>query len=153
LTDKNIENASETARKLFSSGFNCAESSLLTVCRILKLESDIVPKIATGFGSGVSRLGSICGALSGTIMAMGIVEGRNDPADNDAKVKLYEKAAVLIDAFNTEFKDTDCRELTGCDMLMEAGRDKFKNEKIHEKICPKFVEFAAIKGIELLKNK
>jgi len=153
LADKNTKKTAEIANKLFSSGFNCAESALLTVCEVLELKSDIVPKIATGFGGGVSRLGSICGALSGAIMAMGMVEGRNDPADSDAKLNLYKKAMVLIDAFNAEFKNTDCRELTGCDMLTEAGQKKFENEKIHEKICSKFVEFAAIKGIELLKNK
>lgn len=152
MGDKNIENAAEIANKLFSSGFNCSESSLLAVCKILKIDSDAIPKIATGFGGGVSRLGSICGALSGTIMAMGMAEGRNDPADNDAKLKLYKRVMTLLDAFNAEFKTADCRELTGCNLLSEDGLKKFENDKIHEKICSKFVEFAVIKGIEILKN-
>ncbi|MHB1347632.1 MAG: C-GCAxxG-C-C family protein [Candidatus Humimicrobiaceae bacterium] len=152
MADKNKKNAGETAKELFSSGYNCSESCLLAICRELKLENDIIPKIATGFGGGVSRLGSICGALSGTIMAMGIVEGRNDPSDNYAKITLYKKGMILINAFNDEFKSTDCRELTECDMLSKEGIKKFEDEKIHEKICSKFVEFAALRGIELLKK-
>ena len=153
MADVNKKNAGETAKELFSAGYNCSESSLLAMCSTLKSENDIIPKIATGFGGGVSRLGSICGALSGTIMAMGIIEGRNDPSDNDAKLALYKKVMILINSFNDEFKSTDCRELTGCDMLSKEGIKKFEDEKIHEKICSKFVEFAASKGIELLKKK
>jgi C_GCAxxG_C_C family probable redox protein len=152
LENKNTENAAEMANKFFSDGFNCAESALLTICKILKIDSEAVPKAATGFGGGVSRLGSICGALSGTIIAMGMVKGRDDPADNDAKLKLYKKVITLIDKFKAEFKTVDCRELTGCNLLIEDGLAKFSHDKIHEEICPKFVEFAVIKGIEILKN-
>jgi C_GCAxxG_C_C family probable redox protein len=152
LGNNEIENAAEIAKNYFSSGFNCAEASLLAVCKILKIKSDAVPKIATGFGGGITKFGSICGALSGTIMAMGIVEGRNDAADNTVKVKLYKKVITLIDLFKSEFKNTDCRELTGCNLLTKDGHAKFSNDKIHEEICSKFVEFAVIKGIEILRN-
>ncbi|MHB1334938.1 MAG: C-GCAxxG-C-C family protein [Candidatus Humimicrobiaceae bacterium] len=75
----------------------------------------------------------MCGALSGTIMAMGMVEGRNNPADNDAKLKLYKKVTILLDAFNAEFKTTDCRELTGCNLLSEDGLKKLKMTKSMKK--------------------
>ena len=118
----------------------------------IRYKSDAVTRIATGFGGGVSRLGSICGALSGTIMAMGLVEGRNDPSDNDAKLKLYKKVIILINDFKDEFGTVDCRELTGCDLLTEEGLAKFAEKKIHEEVCPKYVEFAASRGIKILKN-
>lgn len=153
LGNKNIEKAAEDAKTFFSSGFNCAESSLLSACRALEIKSDAVPKIATGFGAGVSRFGGICGALSGTVMAMGLAKGRKDSKDNDAKVKLYKMTAELLNEFKAEFGTVDCRELTGCNLLSEEGRTKFSNEKIHEEVCPKFVEFAVLKGIEILKNK
>lgn len=152
MENKNIENAPADAKTFFSSGFNCAESSLLSICRALEINSDAVPNIATGFGAGVSRHGSICGALSGAVMAMGLAEGRKDPKDNDAKIKLYEKAAAFLDKFKTEFGTVDCRELTGCNLLSKEGREKFTNEKIHEEVCVKFVEFAVAEGIKALKK-
>jgi len=150
--NKNIEIAAEDAKTFFSSGFNCSESSLLSVCKALKINSDAIPKIATGFGGGISRFGSICGALSGTVMAMGMSEGRIDPKDDEAKIKLYKKVTALLDEFKAEFGTVDCRELTGCNLLSEEGLAKFTNEKIHEEICIKFVEFAVIKGIEIFKK-
>ena len=153
MGNKNIEITAENAKRFFSIGFNCAESSLMSACEALKINSDAIPKIATGFGGGISRFGSICGALSGTVMAMGLAEGRIDPKDDAAKIKLYKKVAALLDEFKAEFGTVDCRELTGCNLLSEEGLAKFTNEKIHEEICTKFVEFAVIKGIDILKNK
>ena len=86
-------------------------------------------------------------------MAMGLAEGRRDSKDNDAKLKLYKMGAELLNEFKTEYGTVDCRELTGCDLLSEEGLAKFTNEKIHKEVCPKFVEFAVIKVIEILNKK
>jgi C_GCAxxG_C_C family probable redox protein len=153
MKNEEIEESAELAKKFFSSGFNCAESSLMAICKILKIKSDAVPKIATGFGAGISRFGSVCGALSGTIMAMGLAEGRMDPADNTGKLKLYKDVIILIDEFRSAFNTIDCRELTGCNMLTEDGLKKFSDDKIHAEICPKFVEFAVKKGIWILNKR
>ena len=37
-------------------GYNCAESVLLAIAKdALKINSELIPKIATGFGDGISR--------------------------------------------------------------------------------------------------
>jgi len=146
-------NIKKSAEASFASGFNCAESVLLAITTALKIKSDLVPKVATGFGAGVSRYGNICGALSGAVMAMGIAEGRTRPEDSDSKSKIYGKTAILIEEFKKEFGSVTCRELTGCDLLTKAGLDKFSNDKIHENICTGFVSFAAEKGFELIDKK
>lgn len=69
--------APERARELFSSGFYWAESVLLAVAEALDIQSDIFPKIAPGFCSGIARSGGQCGALSGAIMGLGLITGRN----------------------------------------------------------------------------
>lgn len=151
---KNKEiNIKEGAEANFASGFNCAESVLLAITVTLKIKSDSVPKAAAGFGGGVSKYGNICGALSGAVMAMGIVEGRTSPRDLNSKLKIYGKVAILIEEFKKEFGSITCRELTGCDLLTEEGQNKFSNDKIHERICLKFVAFAAEKGFELINKK
>lgn len=68
----------ETARKavkLFDIGYNCAESVLLAVSGRFNKKSPIIPRVATGFGAGVGRSGQICGALSGAVMAVGLLKG------------------------------------------------------------------------------
>ena len=84
MDDKKINEFVKVAESKFFSGFNCAESSLIAVTYAMGMQSDMFPRIASGFGGGVGRYGSICGALSGTIMAIGAFCGRdkvNDPEE------------------------------------------------------------------------
>jgi hypothetical protein len=43
------------SRELFESGFLCAESVLLAVSEAEGVRSDLIPKIATGFCSGMDK--------------------------------------------------------------------------------------------------
>jgi len=42
-------------------------------------------KIATPFGGGIGRRGSVCGAVSGTIMAIGLKYGRMESDEDKEK--------------------------------------------------------------------
>ena len=75
------EQAPQRSLELFQSGFFCAESVLLAIAESQGIQSDLIPRIATGFCSGISRTGGMCGAVSGAIMGIGLVAGRNSPAE------------------------------------------------------------------------
>ena len=45
---------SQRSRELFDSGFYCAESVLLAIAESQGIESDLIPRIATGFCSGIA---------------------------------------------------------------------------------------------------
>jgi C_GCAxxG_C_C family probable redox protein len=45
----------------------------------LGYQDSLIPKLATGFGGGVGRKGSLCGAFTGSIMAMGMKMGKTTP--------------------------------------------------------------------------
>jgi C_GCAxxG_C_C family probable redox protein len=62
------EQASQRSIELFTSGYFCAESVLMAIAESQGIQSDLIPKIATGFCSGIARTGSICGAVCGAIM-------------------------------------------------------------------------------------
>jgi C_GCAxxG_C_C family probable redox protein len=62
----------EKAVSRFLSGYNCAQSILLTMSEHRDGENVLIPRIATAFGGGIGRCGSICGALTGGVMAIGI---------------------------------------------------------------------------------
>ncbi|MCD6529346.1 C_GCAxxG_C_C family protein [Candidatus Bathyarchaeota archaeon] len=56
--------------------YNCCESVLLALAEYLGVESDLIPKIATGIGAGFSLNGFTCGSISGAAMAISIRYGR-----------------------------------------------------------------------------
>jgi len=49
----------EDAAERFRRGDNCTQSVLLTVLEHYNGESELIPKIATGFGGGIGRCGSV----------------------------------------------------------------------------------------------
>jgi C_GCAxxG_C_C family probable redox protein len=57
----------------------CSESVLLAISELLGVESELIPRIATGFGAGIGRRGEVCGALAGGVMGLGLVYGRSAP--------------------------------------------------------------------------
>jgi C_GCAxxG_C_C family probable redox protein len=98
----------------------------LAVAETQGIQSDLLPKIATGFCSGVARTGMLCGALSGGIMALGLLTGRNEPG---APVEQhYKKVQELVAQFNDRFGSITCRELTGVHLGTEEGRGQFREK-------------------------
>jgi C_GCAxxG_C_C family probable redox protein len=71
------------------------------------IQSDLIPRIATGFCSGVSRTGGMCGAISGAIMGINLVAGRSSPADS-LEVS-YALTQELISRYERQFGSINCR--------------------------------------------
>ena len=61
--------------------FICAESVLLATAEALGIRSDAVPKAASAFGGGMARQGNACGAITGSLIAIGLARGRESKAD------------------------------------------------------------------------
>lgn len=137
-----IDRAKELALAEFAKGFNCAESVLLGIVEALEMDVPVVPRIATGFGAGAAANGEICGALTGAIMALGLLYGRDEP-DQEKKNALYEKVNIIVDSFKEEFGAVRCIELTEVDMRTPKGMQLAAERKLHIDFCPKFVAFAA----------
>ena len=65
-----------------SGGYNCAESVLKTLIEELELDVPMeTMKAASGFGGGIGGSGCACGALTGGVMAIGLVFGRTEAGD------------------------------------------------------------------------
>jgi C_GCAxxG_C_C family probable redox protein len=87
----------------FEGGYNCAQSVLLTLYKHLEPrgKSELVPKIAAGFDGGIGRCGSVCGALTGSIMAVGIEYAPNE-AGADKRANAYASARALYKQFEKQ---------------------------------------------------
>lgn len=119
--------ASQRAKELFKDGgFYWAESVFLAVAESQGIESDLLPKIATGFCSGLARTGGLCGALSGGIMGVSLLTGRSEPGASVEEN--YALVGDLIDHFEEKFDSTNCKELTKVDLGTEVGQAQFREK-------------------------
>lgn len=114
-------------------GFNCAESVLLGLCEYLKVESPLIPRIATGFGGGIGHTGNICGAITGAIMALGIRFGRENPQDKDTRDKLYRLTAAFLRDVERKLGHLDCFSLIGVHLDTEEGLERYRKENLRER--------------------
>ena len=143
--EKVIEQATSNAAR----GFLCSESVLLAFSKWLGIQSELIPRIATGFGAGVGSCGSICGSLSGGVMALGLKFGRNDSKRQEGR-RPYWFAQELCKRFENEFGYVTCRELTGCILTTEEGRRRYADEKMWETRCRRYIGSVAAIVFDLI---
>ena len=143
----------EEAKRNFNSGYNCAESVLLTVTKwqgsVRRGSELLLPRIATGFGGGIARNGDICGALAGAIMAISLAFGRNKP--EESRDPCYQAVDRLYNDFMKTFGTCKCRELIGTDLKNQAGREAVLNT-IHQELCNSIVTWATRKAHEIIQE-
>jgi C_GCAxxG_C_C family probable redox protein len=123
---------------------------LLAVAESEGIQSDFIPKIATGFCGGVSRTCGMCGAVSGGIMVVGLFAGRNAPTETVAGS--YTMVRKLVEEFGSKFGSTNCKELTGCDLGTEQGQKYFKENNIRQK-CRIYSEEATRISLSLIEDE
>jgi C_GCAxxG_C_C family probable redox protein len=97
----------------FVQRFNWAEATSLSFKEYLGIDSSLLPRAAAGFGGGFGLKGSLCGIFMGSVMAIGIKFGRNDPKDTKALATTNEKVKKFSERFETEFGSRNCLELAG----------------------------------------
>jgi len=108
----------------------------------LGIQDSVIPKLATGFGGGIARKGSLCGAFTGSIMAIGMKLGRADPRDKEAVAKVYGKCREFWNQFEKEFGSNVCYNLIGFHLDNEGERQKWLASGGMEK-CADIVEKTA----------
>jgi C_GCAxxG_C_C family probable redox protein len=122
----------------------------LAVAESQWIQSDLLPMIATGFCSGVSRTGGFCGALSGAIMGLGLLTGRKEPGASVDENYTY--VQELIEQFEKKFGSSNCRELTGVHLGMPEGQAEFR-AKNQIKNCLNYAEEATRIVLSFVEEK
>lgn len=127
----------------FKNGYNCAQSVLLALYEHMDTngENSLIPKIAAGFGGGIGRCGSVCGALTGSILAVGIKYAPNEPGI-EKRAQTYANAKTLYKQFETKQGTVFCRDLIKYDLSNPEEAAKFREEKIQEKVCQRLIKDA-----------
>lgn len=144
-----IMEARSRAGNKFKDGLNCSESIVHAFNEMLDkpLNSEAL-KMATGFGGGLGHAGCMCGALTGSVMILGLFKGRSEPGL--AREPAYDLANDFHNRFLKVYGATCCRALNlhefdspdhlrGC-LKLTGGTAKLLMEFILEKelVDPKF---------------
>ena len=103
----------ERAAALFNSGCNCAQATLLAFADVIGADEKLLLKVASDFGGGMSGTRETCGAVTGMLMALGLIKGYDDVTDTEHKHRLYAEGRELIEDFIAEFGTTNCGILSG----------------------------------------
>ncbi len=131
----------EKAVMRFIENYNCAESVLLTMFEHLNGKNELIPKIATAFGGGIGMCGSVCGALTGGVMVIGIKYGTDNPSV-EKRLKLYSLANKFYNQFKKHHGSVLCRELIEYDLSNPEELERARKKRVFEEKCVKFVRTA-----------
>ncbi|MDB4303319.1 C-GCAxxG-C-C family protein [Desulfosarcina sp.] len=142
-----MEKTINKSKQLFDSGFGCAEAVLMAVSEYKNIQSDLIPKIATGLCGGLSKTNGMCGAVSGGVLALSMIYGRTKV--EDSRDELNAKTQAFIHEFTEKYGSVGCTALTGCDLSTDEGLDEFDKFNVHAKCC-EFVGEATRLVLEIL---
>lgn len=123
---------------------------MLAVCQEFEIKSEIIPRIASGFGGGIGNSGAVCGAVIGAVMALGLKMERGDTVED--WLRLAAVAREFRRRFEAEKGTINCRELTGADLTTEEGRERFINSDKLKTICVPAAGVAYKLVMDLLKE-
>ena len=102
----------DKALEYHNKGYNCAQSVLSALAEYTNLDEKTALAVSGGFGGGL-RSGEICGAISGAVMAIGLLL---DPIDKKTVAGLASKSVA------------EAREKFGCVRCIELKSNKVKCE-------------------------
>lgn len=139
------------ARALFDASPNllCAESVFLALAEGLGVDSPLVPRLATGFCSGLARTDGLCGAFSGGVLGLGLALGRDTA--HDGLDRAYGAVQEFRGMFLERFGHEGCTHICGCRLDTDEGRLAFGPSGAKAR-CLDVVEWAAAQVVRILHN-
>ncbi|ATB70856.1 C_GCAxxG_C_C family protein [Sulfurospirillum diekertiae] len=146
------ESVEQKALEHFSNGYVCSEAVLKTIAEKHGIDSPLIPAIASGFGSGLSRSdGGLCGAYSGGVMALSLLQGRTNASD--PKDPLYHNVQLFKEHFEKAFGSCECAKLLGFSLSSPDAGEKFKEGNCKTCKCDLYVVYAVTEVEHMLTCK
>lgn len=138
-----VAKITKDAEDLFRGGFFCSEAVVSAIRSNFELDvPEEVIAMASGFPIGIGRSKCLCGAVSGGVMAIGLIFGRT--VQKDPQV---EKTMALSKELHDWFKEANGKNALCCRILtrefdMGAGE--------HKEQCIRFTGMVAGKVAEMI---
>jgi len=145
--DTFVADVRHRAEAASAAGLYCAEAVVSALAQAQGIDSELVPKMATAFCSGMSRTCGPCGALTGAVMGLSLGLGRSHAGESAAAP--YEATEELVRSFEAEFGARNCDQLLGCDLATPAGQALFRERHLHRR-CARYTARATEMAATLL---
>jgi C_GCAxxG_C_C family probable redox protein len=129
----------ERATILFRDGFNCSQAVFAALAPGLGLDQEMALRVAGPFGGGTARMGQICGAASGALMALGLKYSQTKAEDKEAKERTYALAREFLERFKAHNGAVCCRDLLGYDVGIPEQQQIAKEKGLFDSLCPRLV--------------
>ena len=115
--------------------YNCCQSVLRTILEEKGLMFDEAISIATAFGGGVIGRGEICGAVSGAVMAVGILGRQLFENYQDYKTATRENVKLFYEKFECIFGHSTCNGLIGIEDNDPVAKKRASEAGIYRENC------------------
>lgn len=139
----------ELAYRYHQEGFNCAQSVVGAFLDRLSLTKEQAMAACCGFGGGVGgSREELCGAGSGGVMVLSLLNPHTDGGDKEGKQRTYALAAEFRRRFADAFGG-----LTRCGALLEAS--PAASEKTAAAACmglTAFCDIAIVTAVEIVEE-
>jgi C_GCAxxG_C_C family probable redox protein len=153
-----FEGGSQHAKEAALAGFrdmgpghlNCAQAVVRFAAMVLGADHDSVV-LARYFGGGITRMGQVCGALSGSAISLGLRDRCLGLSWPDGASPNAEKLQQLLRQFEAEFGALTCRELLGYVTDTPEGYDRFRADGKYVS-CEGYVSWACDHLYDILKT-
>ncbi len=123
---------------------------MLAVSQQLGIQSELIPRIATPFGGGIGGRGEVCGAVVGSVMAIGLKYGREESSQPSEEA--YALAQEFCHRFEQETGHLYCRDLTGMDLSTPEGIQAYRRSDVPLRVCMPLAGAAFRLVMELLEK-
>lgn len=140
------------AQKYFEDHFNCAQAVFAPFAHRCGMDVETALKIATPFGGGMGHAGQVCGAVSGALMAIGLVKGISS-YDMELKYACYDLAKDFQSRFHKLHGDIACPGLLGYDIGDPEELEQVRELNLFHTRCSNFVRDATKIVDELFEKK
>lgn len=135
------------AVQYYENGYMCSQAVLAAFAEEFGITEKQAFQIAACFGGGMCK-GEVCGACTGALMVLGLKYGQYDLLDTASRAKGGAMAAQFLDEFEKRKGSYVCRNILGCDLRTEEGKNHARSNNLFHTLCPEMVRTAA----EILKE-
>lgn len=144
----------EEAGRLFLEGYNCAQSVFCAFCDETGLSVEEAARLSSSFGGGMGRLREVCGAVSGALLALGMLQGYSDPGDPALKAAHYRRVQDFARRFREQNGAIVCRELLKGVPVTPGGEPEPRTPEFYaRRPCLRLIGEAAAILDEMLKEE
>lgn len=116
-----VEKVEAEAKECFRSGLNCSECVMTAFLNNFEtgLPKEAV-KLATGFGGGMGHTKNTCGAITGAVMALSAIVGRENPTAKETMAErvqelqqgVYPVVGKMVHEMEEKYGTLICSELS-----------------------------------------